>query len=262
MNNFRFGNKKDKNSGNRLYLVDAVRGFAVIDMVLFHFCYDVFVIFMGETNWPYADSTRFWQRTICITFILISGFSFCLGRSHLKQAFKLLGTGALLTVVTYFFVPSLVIYYGIIFFLGEAALITAGLNKLLKGRFSAAGLCASLILFLVFYEVSSGTLNLFFTQIQLPEALYSTSWLVWLGFPNEGFYSSDYFGVFPWIFIYLTGYFIYNLLKEKISGIRAFYFRFPLLEFFGRHSYFIYLIHQPVCYIIAGLVFGNIFEIF
>ena len=177
----------------------------------------------------------------------------------MKQAVKLIGTGVLITLFTYFFMPSLVIYYGIIFFLGVAALITAGLHKILKGRFAVWGLLISLVLFVVFYSVSSGTLNLFFTQFQLPESLYSTNWLVFLGFPNEGFYSSDYFGVLPWIFMYFAGYFAYNILKDKISKISIFYLRIPFLEFCGRHSYIIYLVHQPTCFIVAGLAMGKLF---
>lgn len=236
-----------------------MRGLAVIDMVIFHFTYDIFVIFSEQPRWPYTFPVPLWQRTICITFIFISGFSFCLAKSHMKQAAKLIVTGIAVTAFTYFFIPSLVIYYGIIFFLGEAALITAGLDKIVKGRFAVLGLLVSLVLFLVFYSVSSGTLNLFFTQIQLPESFYGTRWLVFLGFPNEGFYSSDYFGVLPWIFMYLAGYFAYNIIKDKISRISVFYLRIPFLEFFGRHSYIIYLIHQPVCFLAAGLATGKLF---
>lgn len=245
-----------ENEKKRINLIDAIRGLAVVDMVLFHFVYDIFVIFLEQPRWPYTFPVPLWQRTICITFIFISGFSFFLAKSHMKQAIRLIGTGVLITLFTYFFIPSLVIYYGIIFFLGVAALITAGLHKVLKGRFAVWGLLVSLILFVVFYSVSSGTLNLFFTQIQLPESLYSTSWLVFLGFPNEGFYSSDYFGVLPWIFMYFAGYFAYNILKDKIS---IFYLRIPFLEFFGRHSYIIYLVHQPICFIVAGLAMDKLF---
>lgn len=248
-----------ENEKKRINLIDAIRGLAVVDMVLFHFVYDIFVIFLEQPRWPYTFPVPLWQRTICITFIFISGFSFCLAKSHMKQAVKLIGTGVLITLFTYFFIPSLVIYYGIIFFLGVAALITAGLHKVLKGRFAVCGLLVSLVLFVVFYSVSSGTLNLFFTQIQLPESLYSTSWLVFLGFPNEGFYSSDYFGVLPWIFMYFAGYFACNILKDKISKISIFYLRIPFLEFFGRHSYIIYLVHQPICFIVAGLAMGKLF---
>lgn len=248
-----------ENEKKRINLIDAIRGLAVVDMVLFHFVYDIFVIFLEQPRWPYTFPVPLWQRTICITFIFISGFSFFLAKSHMKQAIRLIGTGALITLFTYFFIPSLVIYYGIIFFLGVAALITAGLHKVLKGRFAVCGLLLSLVLFVVFYSVSSGTLNLFFTQIQLLKSLYSTSWLVFLGFPNEGFYSSDYFGVLPWIFMYFAGYFACNILKDKISKISIFYLRIPFLEFFGRHSYIIYLVHQPICFIVAGLAMGKLF---
>lgn len=240
-------------------MIDGIRGLAVVDMVIFHFTYDIFVIFMEQPDWPYMLPVRMWQRTICITFILISGFSFCLSRSHMKQAVKLMGTGILITAFTYFFMPSLVIYYGIIFFLGVAALITAGFHKIVKGRFAAVGLALSILLFLVFYDVSSGTLNLFFAQVQLPQWLYATDYLVFLGFPNEGFYSSDYFGVLPWIFVYFAGYFIYNLVKDRIINMDVFYIKIPFLEFVGRHSYIVYLVHQPVCFVVAGLAMGKLF---
>lgn len=227
-------------------------------MLVFHFAYDIFVIFMEQPGWPYMFPVRLWQRTICITFIFISGFSFCFGRNHIKHALKLLGTGIAITLFTYFFIPGQVIYYGIIFFLGEAALAMALAGRFLKGRFAAAGLVLSLILFAVFYNVSSGTINLFFAEIALPQQLYSTDWLVFLGFPNEGFYSSDYFGFLPWIFIYLAGYFAYHILKDRFEQIGIFYVKIPFLEFIGRHSYIIYIVHQPVCFVIAGLAVGKL----
>lgn len=250
------------NVKNRITLLDAARGFAVADMVIFHFVYDIFVIYMEQQSWPYLLPVTVWERTICITFIFISGLSFGLGRSHIKQSLKLLVTGILVTLFTMFAMPSLVIYYGIIFFLGEAALITAGLDLLLKkflGEIKPAaaitGLVISLLLFFMFYSVSSGSLNLFFTAVQLPKQLYTTDFLVFLGFPHEGFYSSDYFGVLPWIFMYFAGYFSYFLLKNPMENMRVFKVRIPPFEFLGRHSYIIYLIHQPICYIVAGLFF-------
>lgn len=249
--------------------MDSIRGAAVLDMIIFHFVYDVFVIYLEQPDWPYTFPVPVWQRTICITFIFISGFSFCFSRSHLKHSIKLLATGVLITLFTLFVMPSLVIYYGIIFFLGEAALVTIALDFLLKKCFKTiginlafAGFALSLLLFVIFYSVSSGSINLFFTSVQLPRQLYSTGFLVFLGFPNKGFYSSDYFGLLPWVFMYFAGYFSYFLLKKPMEKIAVFKVRIPIFEFFGRHSYIIYLVHQPLCYLIAGLCFGDPAQIF
>ena len=100
-----------ENGKKRINLIDAIRGLAVVDMVLFHFVYDIFVIFLEQPRWPYTFPVPLWQRTICITFIFISGFSFCLAKSHMKQAVKIIGTGVLITLFTYFFMSSMVIYY-------------------------------------------------------------------------------------------------------------------------------------------------------
>lgn len=249
---------------SRINLIDAIRGFAVADMVVFHFLYDVFVIFLEQPNWRSQLSVSIWQRTICITFIFISGFSFCFSKRHIEQGIRLAATGIFLTLFTLFFIPSQVIYYGVIFFLGEAAVVTAGLDFLLKRKsetikpaFAAAGLGASVLLFLVFYNVSSGSINLFFASAKLPEQLYSTGFLVFLGFPNKGFYSSDYFGILPWIFIYFAGYFSCHILKKPMETMSIFRIRIPPLEFLGRHSYIVYLLHQPVCYAAAMMLFGG-----
>jgi uncharacterized membrane protein len=82
--------------------------------------------------------------------------------------------------------------------------------------------------------------------------LFST----YLGFPEKGFWSTDYFSIFPWIFLYIIGYFGYSILKRKEwlgwarKGI------YPPLGFIGRHSLFFYMIHQPVIYGLCLLVFG------
>ena len=66
----------------RYYLVDALRGLALINMVLYHFSYDIFVIYGQNPDWLGSTAAFLWQQGICWSFILISGFSWRFGAAN------------------------------------------------------------------------------------------------------------------------------------------------------------------------------------
>ena len=55
-------------SKERYYLVDALRGLALINMVLYHFSYDVFVIYGQNPDWLGSPAAFCWQQGICWSF--------------------------------------------------------------------------------------------------------------------------------------------------------------------------------------------------
>lgn len=59
----------------RYYLVDSFRGFALVNMVLYHFLYDVFIIYGKNPGWLESIWTFVWQQGICWSFIGAAGFS-------------------------------------------------------------------------------------------------------------------------------------------------------------------------------------------
>jgi len=80
---------------------------------------------------------------------------------------------------------------------------------------------------------------------------FGFSTLFWLGFRPENFQTLDYFPVFPWFGMVLLGIYLGNSLYS--GGIRQ--FAVPALEssgavkgfaWLGKHSLFIYFIHQPL----------------
>ena len=93
-------------------------------------------------------------------------------------------------------------------------------------------------------------------RIALPEGLYQCPVGFVLGFPTADFYSTDYFPLLPWIFLYLAGYFLYRLEKKYIHRLTALYRRIPVLDTLGRYSLPIYLTHQPVLYGVFCLLPG------
>ena len=224
---------------DRAHFLDSLRGFTLFHMVLFHLCYDL-VFFVG-TNIPWYRGLpgNVWGCLIRLSFILISGIVFSFGRHPLKRGLILMGWGCVLTLVTWISVPEALIRFGILSFLGAASILGAVAYPYLKRipAFLGISVCAALFLF-----------TRMIPNRKLPELFYKTHWLYWLGFPHETFYSTDYFPVFPWIFVFFIGIFLGQIFQKE--GVFSWMNRWKpgILAFLGRHSLCIYLFHQPIIY--------------
>ncbi len=244
-----------KNIKEKYHMIDTIRAIAIINMVLFHFFYSYYEMYAHSPGWRNNFEIVIWQRFICITFILISGFSFHFSRNPLKRGVIINVWGLLITMITSVVVPSFAIWFGILNFMGCAMIILTVLNKYIKAINAYLGVFFSLLLFLIFYNVSDGFINLFFIKINLPDFLYSLI-LTPFGFPFSGFSSSDYFPIFPWIFMFFTGYFLYFILMSSENCKIILCKKTPILSYIGTKSLFIYLTHQPVAIAICELFFS------
>ena len=77
----------------RLSLLDALRGFALLNMVLYHILYDVVYIFGHPIGWYQSAAGYVWEQFICWSFILLSGFCFSLGSRPIKRGLLVFGAG-------------------------------------------------------------------------------------------------------------------------------------------------------------------------
>lgn len=235
--------------GNRPHygLLDTVRGVCILSMVAYHGMYDLVDIFGLPSAWYTGLPGYIWQQSICWTFILLSGMCWQLSRHHVKRGLLLVGCGAAISLITWLAMPSQRILYGVLNLLGLSALLLIPLDKLFRKIPAWAGLGGALLLFALTKNVSRGSLGFEgLVLCQLPSWLYVTDLLAVAGFPSPGFWSTDYFPLLPWFFLFCAGYFLWRLLsqseraKERLaSGVRP-------LSFLGRHSLIIYLAHQPV----------------
>lgn len=91
----------------------------------------------------------------------------------------------------------------------------------------------------------------------LPQELYATPWLSWLGFPGPGFVSGDYYPVLPYLLMYLAGASAGPSLKDSFCSGRVRDLGLRPLEWLGRHALLIYAAHQPVLLVVASLVSGR-----
>ena len=246
---------KKTDLSKRYSLIDAIRGLAVIQMIAYHLCYDIFEVFAVSEGWYLTAGAKIWERFICCTFILISGVSMNFSKHPVRRGLILNLCGFAITAVTVFVMPGQAIWFGILNLLGCAMLFTAALKPFFEKLSPIAGMGGSLLLFAVFYGLPrrfTGFFNL--RLITLPDALYQFKWLSFTGLKSADFSSSDYFPLLPWVFLFFAGFFLWKTL-EKYRATEIFRPNIPVLGFVGRHSLPIYLLHQPILYGICCLAF-------
>lgn len=236
----------------RYGMIDSLRGFALVNMILFHLLYDLTSIIGLDIPWFRSAGAYWWQQGIVWGFVLISGMSWNLGTKKVRRGLEVSAAGLLIMAVTRAVLPSEQIFFGVLSFLGLSMLLMIPADRLVRRWNPLAGLGASLALFAFCRHMAEGFLGFFGVPvIRLPESLYSGYLSAALGFPFEGFYSSDYVPMLPGFFCFTAGYFLWKLLCRRESARRALFPAVPGLAWLGRHSLWIYLLHQPV---LLGLV--------
>lgn len=239
----------------RYHLIDALRGFALVNMVLFHLVYDIFNIFSAETGWNSEPLTIIWERFICCSFIILSGVSFNFSHHPFKRGIILNACGFLITVVTVLVMPSQAVWFGILNFLGCAMMLVYPLKTYLENIKPVIGATVSLILFSFLYGIPEGYVGFFGLELfKLPEFLYGIKVFAFIGFPSADFYSTDYFPIIPWIFLFLSGYFAWRVIKN-CNAERFFKRKIPFFDFIGCHTLVIYILHQPIIMGVLNLLF-------
>ncbi len=226
--------------GHRLWEVDALRGFAIVIMVIYHLVWDLW----GLAGWPidmYGPFWTIWQRVTASLFIGLVGVSLHLRyqrqrargtpspRPVLLRAATILTWGMVISVVTYIYQPLMYIRFGILHFIAVAMVIAY-----------------------LFAPLSWPNLLLGLGLLFLPRSpwRHGVPWLEWLGLARTVHPALDYFPLVPWLGVVLLGLFLGHLLFP--GGKR----RFPLplhsppvlrwLQIAGQNSLLIYLIHQPI----------------
>ncbi len=230
----------------RLWEVDSLRGFAIVEMVFYHFVWDL--SFFGLTQATLVVGPWQWfARSIATLFIFTMGVSLTLsynrerrklGHGHLfgkylRRGLMIFGWGMVITVATYFFIGRGFVIFGILHLLGLSVVLAYPFLKANRWVTLAAG--SGIIL----------------AGILVDPLRSDSAWLVWLGIKQTGSYMVDYYPVLPWSGIALLGVFVGHTLYP--GGRRTFSLPDwgglpPLrgLQFLGRHSLLIYLIHQPI----------------
>lgn len=242
---------------NRFQLLDTIRGIVLVSMIIYHATWNFVYIYGMDWDWYRSKGAYVWQQSICWTFILLSGFCFSLGKRHLKSGLMVFGGGLMVTIATLVTMPQNRVIFGVLTCIGSCILIVTFGEKVFRKIPAEAGVVLGFVIFLSTKNVNDGYLGIADWRImRLPSEWYGNYFSTYLGFPFRGFYSTDYFSLFPWLFLFLTGFYLYGIF-EKQKWLEKEFLRkeISLFSFLGRHSLLIYLLHQPVIYGLQELFF-------
>ena len=232
--------------GVRYYEVDAVRGTALLLMVLYHILFCLF--FFGIITW--FDPQVISGAAGAAVFIFIAGISLILANRRpaavVKRGLQLLICALLITAVTWIVYPQGFVIFGILHLIGCGTILSI---PFLSGKvqwFIPAALGFVIILLSVFLAGAKGSLLL------LP-----------FGLPYAGFTSIDYEPLIPWFGVLLLGVAAGKVLYPAGKRGRLLS-RLPEMPqvlrpvcFVGRHTLLIYMIHIPVIILGVFLLFPD-----
>ena len=230
----------------RLWEVDTLRGFAIVEMIFYHFVWDLNFFGLYDGN-LLVGPWQWFARSIAIIFLFVMGVSLSLSYDsyqqkrgqpapflkYLYRGLQVFGLGLLITIGTYFFVGPSFVVFGILHLLGASIILGYPFLRFNKWVSLGAGL------------------TMILTGLYLDTIFVSHSWLIWLGVKQIGRGMVDYYPLFPWAGFALLGIFAGRSLYHRGQ------LRFALpdlsqaslgrgLRFLGRHSLLIYLVHQPL----------------
>ena len=242
----------NENPKVRYALLDELRGFLVLCMVVYHGLLSVYSLLGIKT----ADTLfEFFTPAVPFfagTFIALSGMMCGFSHSNLLRGVKCFAVAIVITVVTVLgseFMGDIAIRFGILHLLGFSMIFCGIFNFALKRVNKWVGLIIALGLFIIFYGVPTDYPDFVGIRNIIPSEWYFNKNLYPLGITSPNFYSADYFPLFPWLFLFVAGYFLYKFhFVEKFSSLFK-PKRIKPLGFLGRHSLLIYILHQPIIYL-------------
>ena len=246
---------------DRAWELDFLRGIALLMMLFMHMSWDVRYEFRVDV-FSYLEKGWFWSfvhPVIVVLFVSVSGICCTFSRSNIKRGLKLLAATLALEIGTFIATNYVGISCLIIF--NVLAVLTCGIflyalisfiEKKLKVKPDVMNVIMGLAgLYIVIcgcdiHYMDYSTENLAFLPIGFEIA--GTPWM------------ADYMPLFPWLGVFLIGCVIGRLCykdKKTLFAGRGKVMKAVArpVEFIGRHSLIIYLVHQPVIYGILYAIF-------
>ena len=227
------------NPAPRLVLVDALRGFAVAQMIVYHFIYDLAYFGWIELAMTRDQPWTAWRTAIVTQFLLLVGVSLVLRTSFKasttdfwKRWAQIAAAALLVSVGSWLVFGPRVIYFGILHFVAAALLLARPLMRLGSWNIALGALCVLLGLFYAgeFFNTPPATI---------------------IGFMTFKPRTEDYVPLFPWIGVVLVGAGLAALwqrarwrIPDALVPLNE---RAPRwLPFLGTWALTVYLVHQPI----------------
>ncbi len=234
---------KKEGGSQRIWEIDFLRGLAIILMVGYHLLFDLgefrglksflgFSTDLSSTAWTIA------QFFFAGLFVVLSGISSTLSRSNVRRGLRLLAVSLAVTVVTYVFYPSSAVFFGILQCLALSMLIYGAILEK-SGPIACAAWGALVIGLGVAAPIVRRALEVRF------------DWLMPFGIHSPTFSSFDYFPLLPWFGVFLVGSALGKSVYAAKRSLLPWRLPATFVNFAGRHSLLIYIVHQPVLYVLG-----------
>ena len=242
-------------AGERLAVLDELRGAAILNMAAYHLCYDATAIYGLDWRWFHGKWGELWQIYICVSFLLIAGICTGYSKRPYARTLRTAVCAAIVSAATFAVYPELLIRFGILHCMAASMLLYALLRKPLSRIPSIPGFAAAVLLAFISWNTVRGYAGFEGLAVyRLPAFLYESEWLFPLGFKSPSWRSADYFPLLPYFFVFMAGVFCRFAQARPASADGR---RIRPLAFAGRHSMLIYMLHQPVILGTLFLIFGG-----
>lgn len=241
-----------------------MRGVAILTMIVYHSMWDLWFwrVFPDVVLW--TGFWRYWQRFTAGTFLILVGVSLAIvyrrererteGQErlfprYLKRGLRIFGLGMIITLAVQLAGVGYV-DFGILHLIGASTILA---YPFLRYKWLNLGMWLALSVAGKWLEgfrydgrwigVTIGSwMNLFW---------FDGRWLTPFGITPTRYPAVDYFPLLPWFGVVLLGvwfgnwFYASNRRLLPLPGWGGF-FPINVLEFLGRHSLIIYLVHQPL----------------
>ncbi len=232
----------------RLERLDILRWLAIVMMVVFHFQYSMQNIFGIEITFIPDFFWFYFGKISALLFISIAWISYFLAenkygdkiyKKYFLYSLILTVLALIITIWTYYFLPSQFIVFWILHFFALSFLILPYVAKL---KLWTLPLALWIILYWVFF---------------IP--VIDIRYLFWAWFLYPWFSSADYYPLIPYFWVMLLWY-NFALIISKIDFLHLIFKKTNPnstiesgLIWSGKHALLIYIIHQPMIYILISI---------
>lgn len=247
----------------RIRFLDELRGLCIVLMVFYHAFFVIGYLFEVSFAKMLFDFFEPIQPFFAGLFVMICGISCQLSHSNLKRGILLAIVAGFLSLVMWCAVfwgvvgSDSYVWFGILHCLATCILLYVLFKPTLQLLPPWLGILLSGLLFVCCWHVPFDAGGFFgipgIFEFNVPQASANDPWLYAFGLCPV-FDTADYFPLIPWFFCFLIGTYVGVWAKQGKFPKTLYRSRLPWLAAIGRHTLLIYLLHQPVIYLLCFTV--------
>lgn len=233
--------------------LDGYRGIAVLMMFVYHSVFFSNVFMISKFNLKENIGWILLQKSTAVIFLILAGISLSYFKNSKNRDFflflrkfpTLIFCAMVVSLVSMILLPSdTMIIFGVL----HVIALSRALSWFLVGKLWTPLFWAAII-FIISLSVKT---------------VHANEYFVWTGLSTVTEFRMDQQPLFPSWGYFLSGVFIGNLLLYKKWKLPWPQKRFYIIEFLGKHSLFIYMVHVPIVgsIIIPTAILGGYYSTF